>query len=80
MNCDRKILVIQLHSVLVQDSMLTPEYEKNQVKIPESLLNQTVKRNYQLVDWDHMLARRPITLILMMIKSCSYSINDLVFT
>ena len=25
MKCDHKILVIQFHSVLVQDSMLTPE-------------------------------------------------------
>ena len=27
----------------------------------------------------NMLARRPITLVLMMINSCSYSTNDLVF-
>ena len=26
-----------------------------------------------------MLAQRPITLVLMMINSCSYSTNDLVF-
>ena len=28
---------------------------------------------------DEMLAQRPITLVLMMINSCSYSTNDLVF-
>ena len=27
-----------------------------------------------------LLAQRPITLVLMMINSCSYSTNDLVFT
>ena len=28
---------------------------------------------------NRLLARRPITLVLMMINSCSYSTNDLVF-
>ena len=32
MECDHKILVIQFHGVLVQDSMLTPEYEKKSGK------------------------------------------------
>ena len=31
------------HSVLVQNSILTSEYENNLVKISESLLNQKVK-------------------------------------
>ena len=43
MKCDHKILVIQTHGVLVQDSMLTTKYEKNLVKISESLLNLKVK-------------------------------------
>ena len=37
--------------------MLTSEYEKNIVKIPESLLNQKAKWNYQLVDQDHILSQ-----------------------
>ena len=28
---------------------------------------------------DQLLAQRPITLVLMMINSCSYSTNDVVF-
>ena len=46
--------MIQLYGVLVHDSMLTSEDEKNLVKIPESLLNQKVKWNYQLGDQDHL--------------------------
>ena len=57
MKCDHKTLVIRFYGVLVQDSMLTPEYKKNLVKILESLLNQKVKWNYQLVDQDHILTQ-----------------------
>ena len=57
MKCDHKILVIQFHGILVQDSMFTPEYKKNLVKIPESLLNQKVKWNYQLEIQDHFQAQ-----------------------
>ena len=34
--------------------MLTPEFEKNLVKIPESLLNQKVKWNHQHEVSDHI--------------------------
>ena len=57
MKCDHKILVIQFHGVLVYDLMLTSEYEKNLVRIPESLLNQKVKWNYQLEVQDHFQAQ-----------------------
>ena len=35
--------------------------------------------NLYWVDMNGLLAQRPITLVLMMINSCSYSTNDLVF-
>ena len=57
MKCDHKILVIQFHSALGQDSMLTPEWRKNLVKIPESLLNQKVKWNHQHEVQDHFQAQ-----------------------
>jgi len=57
MKCDWKILVILFYDVLIQDSMLTPEYEKNLVKIPELLLNQKIKWNCQLVGLDHIMLK-----------------------
>ena len=43
MKYDHKILVIQFHSVLVQDSMLTPEYEKKSDKNTEVIIESKSK-------------------------------------
>ena len=43
---DHKKWVIQFHDELAQDPMLTQKKGGNQVKIPESLLNQEVKLNH----------------------------------
>ena len=44
-------------------------------------LGELNKIKFQLIEslLENLLAERPITLVLMMINSCSYSTNDLVF-
>jgi len=49
--------VIQFHDVLVHDSILTRDGDVNRVKIPESILSQKMKLNYQLEDHDHIHAQ-----------------------
>ena len=52
---------------VIQDALLYNKIE---------CYNKGVQRSPSL---SVMLAQRPITLVLMMINSCSYSTNDLVF-
>ena len=51
---DLEKLVIQFHDGLTQDPILTQEKVCNQVKTPESLLNQEVKMNCQVEVQDHI--------------------------
>ena len=46
--------MIQFHDGLAQDPILTQEKDCNQVKTPESLLNQRVELNYQVEVQDHI--------------------------
>ena len=50
--------------------------ESHQIEVDESLPQVT---EHFLIRPVRVLAQRPITLVLMMINSCSYSTNDFMF-
>ena len=66
--------VVALFKLLQKSNRL----KLSEIRCPEEV-GKTDDRNYCLYHRMLVLAQRPITLVLMMINSCSYSTNDLVF-
>jgi len=60
------------HQILQQNRHENQYYSIGSIRVD-------AKSRSELTQVMSMLARRPITLVLMMINLCSYSTNDLVF-
>jgi len=77
LNDKKEIKLVGLIANLIIHEMKRKVREE---KSPQKKKILSFKFTPSIFDEEDVLAQRPITLVLMMINSCSYNINDLVFT